>query len=323
MNKKRFPLYPAILLAVLAACAYPVYMGVSTLLSFLKSGAVDVSKYPRYVIPYAPLAAALITAIALMPLFMRRFKRYALPLLSLAGTAVFFLCELKLERMQVTEAASAMPLESWQYSLCVSTPEVLRAIGEPIYAQNNPAFKLHFYFISLVILLSVTHTAHGFMKMRWEEDYKKKKPLIMQLAAVAAFTGLCVLACFTAFFRNGTVNVPPLSAFLMAVFFLLFGITCGTYAGCLLHGKRGLLSLAVPALVATAATLLMYLGELVLMDGKLFTYGQGFLFEPLFGMPFAPADWAVILLSGALTYLLMRLMNKPCRLPAQPKSTPG
>lgn len=316
MKRKRFSAYSITLAAVLIACAYPMYMGIATLISFLKNGYVEALIYPRYVIPYAPLAAALIASVALLPLFMKRFKKRALLPLSLLGIAVFFACEIGLERMQVAEGAAALPLGAWQYSLCVATPEVLRAIGDPLYAPNNPAFKLHFYFIALVILLAVLQTAHAFVKMEKEKDYTKKKPLVLQLAAVVSFVGLCVLACFTAFFRNGTIEVSPLSAFLMIVFFLLFGVTFGTYLGCLFYGRRGWVSVLLPAAAAMAATLLMYLGELVLLDGKLFRFGQNFLFDPPAGFPFAPADVLVVLLSGIITWLLLRLVNRkplsPC-----------
>ena len=45
----------------------------------------------------------------------------------------------------------------------------------------------------------------------------------------------------------------------------------------------------------------MYIGELILLDGKLYRFGEGFFFSPMGSFPFAPVDLAVILLSGLLT----------------------
>ncbi len=312
MEKKRTSPYPILLALILLACAYPVYMGIATLISFLQNGAIHASAYPRYVIPYAPLSFALIIAAAFLPSFMKRFRRHGLLLLSLLGVILFFAFEFGLESMQVKEGANSLSLDAWQYSLCIATPEVLRALGEPSFAQGNPAFKLHFYFIAVVILLCVLHTAYGFMKMHREGSSKKKKPLVLQLVSLLVLIGLCILACFTAFFRNGTLNVSPLSAALMILFFLAFGIACGTYLGCLTYGKKKGLALFAPALAASAAACMMYLGELVLTGGKLFTFGRGFFFEPLFTTAFAPVDLAVILFSGAATYLILRsVQEKP------------
>ena len=46
------------------------------------------------------------------------------------------------------------------------------------------------------------------------------------------------------------------------------------------------------------------------MDGKLFCFGSGFLFEPIGSIPFAVIDFIVILVSGAVTYLIMSLINR-------------
>ena len=310
MEKKRISPYPLILSLILLACAYPVYMGVSTFAAFLRNGAIHASVYPRYVIPYAPLAFALIIAAALLPAFMKRFHRYALLYNSLLGILLFFSFEFALESMQVSDGTTALPLDAWQYSICVSTPEVLIALGEPVYVQGNPAFKLHFYFIALVILLCVLHTAYGFLKMHQDNNSEKNKPLVLQLVSITVFIGLCIWACFTSFYRNGTLTVSPLTAVLMIIFFLAFGIACGLYLGCLTYGRKKGLALFAPALAAVAATLLMYLGEMVLTDGKLFTFGQGFFFDRLAFITFAPVDLAVIFCSGAATYLILRSIRE-------------
>ena len=308
-NRKYAAFYAASLLVVFAASAYPVYMGYVTLSSYLRQGFVMAEAYPKYVIPYAPLSIAVMVITALMPVFYKRFRKFSLMIASIAGAAIFLLCEYGFEQIRIVEGYRELPLESWQYSLCVATPEVLKAIGEPIYAENNPAFKIHFYLIALVILLAVTHILHGFTRMIKEEEYHRKKMLIVQLAATVLFILLCILACLTAFYRTGTIVVPPLSAFLMGIFFIVFGIVSGISLSCLFQGRRKLLSVLSPSALSVATTLAMYAAELALMDGVLFRFGHGPFFTPIGGLPFAAVDIFVIFLSGAVTYILSSIIS--------------
>ncbi|KJS80074.1 MAG: hypothetical protein JM58_19090 [Peptococcaceae bacterium BICA1-8] len=299
------------LLTIVLASVYPIYMGVVTLGNYLQNGSIDVADYQKYIIPYTPICIALIASTALMPVIFKLFKRYTLPVVSLLGTVLFFAFEFGFEQIKVIEGYVEMPLESWQLSLCIATPEVLRSIGEPIYAANNPAFKIHFYIIAIVIILAVLNVIHGFSKMIREQDFSKKRPLTAQAVSVVLFIGLCILACFTAFYRNGTINISPLSAILMSVFFIVFGITVGTYCGSIFYGKSTLFSKIIPAIAASLTTLIMYIGELVLMGGVLFKYGKGFFFEPIEAIPFSAADILIILVSGGITYIVMQLLNNP------------
>ncbi|KUO69976.1 MAG: hypothetical protein APF77_04190 [Clostridia bacterium BRH_c25] len=309
MKYKNF--YLLSLFAIILASVYPIYMGVATMGSYLNNGAIDVADYKKYIIPYTPICIALIVSTALMPLIFKLFKRYALPAVSFLGTVLFFASEFGFEQIKVIEGYVEMPLESWQLSLCMATPEVLRAIGEPIYAAYNTAFKIHFYIIAIVIILAVLNVIYGFSKMLREQDFGKKRPLIAQAVSVLLFIGLCILACFTAFYRNGTINISTLSAILMSVFFIVFGITVGIYCGSIFYGKSKLFSKIIPAITASLTTLIMYIGELVLMGGVLFKYGNGFFFEPIAAIPFSAADIVIILFSGVITYIVMQLLHNP------------
>ena len=309
MKYKNF--YLLSLFAIILASVYPIYMGVATMGSYLNNGAIDVADYKKYIIPYTPICIALIVSTALMPLIFKLFKRYALPAVSFLGTVLFFASEFGFEQIKVIEGYVEMPLESWQLSLCMATPEVLRAIGEPIYAAYNTAFKIHFYIIAIVIILAVLNVIYGFSKMLREQDFGKKRPLIAQAVSVVLFIGLCILACFTAFYRNGTINISTLSAILMSVFFIVFGITVGIYCGSIFYGKSKLFSKIIPAITASLTTLIMYIGELVLMGGVLFKYGNGFFFEPIAAIPFSAADIVIILFSGVITYIVMQLLHNP------------
>lgn len=302
-------IYLLSLLIVVLASVYPIYMGVFTLYSYLQNGYVNVNSYQKYIIPYTPICISLIITTALLPLIFKLFKRFTLPVVSLIGSVLFFVSEFYFEQIKVIGGYVEMPLESWQLSLCMATPEVLRSIGEPIYAANNPAFKIHFYIIAIVIILAVLNVIYGFSKMSRDQDFGKKHSLIAQAVSVVLFIGLCILACFTAFYRNGTINISPLSAILMSIFFLVFGITVGIYCGSLFNTKVKLLTKIIPAIAASITTLIMYIGELVLMDGELFKYGYGFFFQPILGIPFSIVDITIILASGVITYIAMQLLN--------------
>lgn len=301
------------LFTVVLASVYPIYMGIVTYRSYLLKGFIDAAEYPKYIIPYTPMSIAIIISTALLPLIFKLFNRYTLPAVSLLGTTLFFVSELYFEKIKVVEgyitSTVAAPLESWQLSLCAVTPEVLRTIQKPIYAENNQAFKVHFYIIAIVIILAVLNVIYGFSKMLREQDFRKKPPLIAQTISVVAFIGLCILACFTAFYRNGTINISPLSATLMSIFFIVFGITVGIYCGSIFYGKSKWLSAIIPAVAASLTTIIMYIGELVLMGGVLFKYGNGFFFEPVAAIPFSMVDIAIIIVSGVITYILLKRLN--------------
>jgi len=256
------------------------------------------------------MCIAVIVAAALLPAIYRLSKPFSLVITSGVGVGLFLIGEMLFEKIKVVEGYTTMPLQSWQYSLCVATPEVLRSIGEPIYAENNPAFKVHFYMIAIVIILSVIGLLQGFMKFFTEGLHQKKKTLIVQAVCIVSFISLCILACFTAFYRNGTLYISPISAFLTGLFFIVFGITFGMYFAGHLHGKRKLLSILLPSIIAMLTTVAMYIGELVLMDGYLFIFGNGVFFEPLGPIPFSMCDILIILISGIITASLSILLNR-------------
>jgi hypothetical protein len=174
-----------------------------------------------------------------------------------------------------------------------------------LITEYSPVFKLHFYMISIIIILAVLGVTYGFHKMSLDHEYKKQKPLIIQLVSVIIFVGLCIFACFTAFFRTGEIVISPISAFLMTVFFLVFGITAGIYTGTWLYGKRKLFSMIIPAFIATATTIAMYIGEMVMMNWNLYRFGEGVIFNPIGTCPLAAVDILVIVSSGIITYFTL------------------
>ena len=295
---------------IIIVSVYPIYMGVCTLVANFQQGYVDATNYQKYIIPYAPICIALIVCTLLLPVVSRVFKKHTLLAITVLGTVLFFATEVGFEQIKVLSVDAQLPLESWQYSLCMATPEVLQSIGEATYAQNNPAYKIHFYIIALVIIWTVINVVYGFLKMYQDRNFEKKQPLMVQLICVVLFVALCILACFTAFYRNGTLNISPLSAGLMSVFFMVFGVTFGVYFGCVFYGKKKSLSIVIPTFIAATTTVAMYIGELILMGGVLFKFGSGFIFEPLGMTPFAVVDIIVILSSAIITYVIEMKLNK-------------
>ena len=185
---------------------------------------------------------------------------------------------------------------------------------EILMGDYNPAFKLHFYVISAVLILSVLNCLYGFGQLIKTGEKKRLKALILQSACSLLFLGLCILACFTAFWRDGNIRVSPLSAALMTVFFIMLGVTVGVFTGSFLLGRQRLVSILIPAVVSSAMTLLMYIGEMILLNGHLYSFGEGFIFTALPGIVLAPIDLLTIAVSGGVTALIFALLDrKPLR----------
>ena len=64
------------------------------------------------------------------------------------------------------------------------------------------------------------------------------------------------------------------------------------------------MAVTVPAVTASAVTLVMYIGEMILLSGHLYRFGDGFLFDGIPGIVLSPVDILMILLSGMITYCI-------------------
>ena len=307
-------------IGVLIASYYPLLMGVQVITNMIANGTVLKENYPKYIIPYTPICVAIIVGVLLMPLYIRRFKRFALLGGASIATGVFSVIELLFEQKVVVSTAEAVTkLEDWQMYMCYIPPE---GWGEPITTYKtqtavdilmgdyNPAFKLHFYMISVVLIITILNCLYGFGQIAMSDEKKRLKPLIIQSVCSLTFLGLCVLACFTAFWRDGSIQVSPLSAVLMTVFFVLFGITVGVFAGSFLLEKQEFISIWIPSIVSSVMTFLMYIGEMILLNGHLYSFGTGFMFTGLPGIVFAPIDLLIILAAACITALIFTLLKQ-------------
>lgn len=300
MNNKTFRRYYLLAcIGIIAASVYPLMMGVRVLTDMIRHGSVMIERYPKYVIPYTPISLALILGVLLIPLFQKFFQRFAFLAASIFSVGVFFLFE---RLMEIKIVVYEYNLENWQMWMCISfAPPRKWKAADILLGEYNPAFKLHFYLISAVIILSVLNCVYGFANMIRTGDQRRKKSLIIQAFSAAAFLGMCIWACFTAFYRTGEINVSALSAVLMAVFFIVYGVTTGAFTGSFMLGKRKAWSVVLPALVSSLTTLLMYIGEMILLSGRLYRFGTGFFFQGLPAIVLAPVDILIILVSGCIS----------------------
>lgn len=305
-------------IGVLIASYYPLSMGVRVISDMITNGTVLKENYPKYIIPYTPISIAIIIGVLLMPLCIKLFKKFALAGGGSIATGIFFAVELLFEqKVVVTTSETVTKLEDWQMFMCYVPPEgwgtttyKTQTAVDILMGDYNPAFKLHFYIISVVLIITILNCLYGFGLMIKSRDKKRCKSLVLQSICSATFLGLCILACFTAFWRDGGIKVSPLSAALMTIFFVMLGIAAGVFAGSFLLGKQKLVSVWIPAVIASVMTLMMYIGEMILLNGHLYSLGSGFIFRGFPGIVFAPIDLLVILSSGCITALIFALLNK-------------
>lgn len=312
MENKTFRKYYLFsLLGVLLASCYPIYMGISVIVDMIRYGTVYAENYPKYIIPYTPIALALLVCVALIPVALKYFEKYALLFGTVISTVLFFVFEFILERaVTVTRTVTGIfsTLEDWQMFMCYVPPNSFEERTwtevDVLMGEYSPAFKLHFYSISIVLIISILNCFYGFAKMIHTGDKSRRKSLVIQSVASGAFLGMCIWACFTAFYRNGDIQVSALSAVLMSVFFVLFGVTVGIYIESFTLNKKPLLSVWLPSVSAAVVTLVMYIGEMILLSGHLYRFGDGFFFAGIPGIILAPVDIVVILGSGVMTAII-------------------
>jgi len=301
---------------ILSASVYPIYMGIVMFFAYIQNGGINATDYPKYIIPYTPICISIIICALLLPFVYKYCKKFTLLFLSVLGIILFLGIEIGFEQITVFSVKEGIAdVGSWQTYLCVATPQVMQTIeyketiGQALAERYSPVFKVHFYLIALLIVLTVIGIVYGFYNMVYTQNFLKKRPLIAQLICVIISIGLCILACFTAFFRTGDINIPPFSAILMTIFFMIFGITGGVYTGTYLYKKQKLYSIIIPSIIAMVIIILMYFGEMVMMNWTLFKLGNGFMFERIGTIPFALIDILTIITSGIATYFILILLK--------------
>lgn len=314
MGNRRFrKFYIFSLTGVATASFYPIYMGILVLGEMLRNGAVPMENYPKYVIPYTPIALAVIGGVILIPILQKLPGKLDFGAGVMISTGIFFIAERLMETEILVQTEEKIPLESWQMSLCFVPPQQYQTrtwqAVDILLGGYNPAFKLHFYIISVVLVVSLLNCFYGFGRMIRQENDTRRKALTVQAVTSFSFLGMCIWACFTSFYRTGEITVSAVSAVLMAIFFALSGITVGVFAGSFTLGKSAKLSILLPAAVSAITTFIMYIGEMILLSGNLYRFGSGLFFDGMGDIVLAPADLLVILVSGGVTALVCRKLN--------------
>ena len=257
--------------------------------------------------PYTPANKY---SVALMPILHRAWGKYAQAGASGIALAVFIASELMLEKLVIVTGTVMTKLESWQMYMCYVPAEWFETrTWSPIdvlIGEYSPTFKIHFYAIAVALILTLLNSFYGFGRICQGEGRERLRALILQSVSTGLFLGLCILACFTAFWRTGELLVSPLSASLMCLFFMTFGVTMGIFTGSLLLRFSRAVCLGIAGGVASATALLMYIGELCLLHGHLYRFGTSFPFKGMGVLVLAPIDLLVILASGVLTWLILR-----------------
>lgn len=318
MKNKQFNRYYLLsCICLLIASYYPLSMGVRVITDIVVNGTVMKENYPKYIIPYTPICIAILIGVLIMPLCLKLFKRAALVGGTAIATGTFFVLEALFEqKVIVSTAETVTKLEDWQMFMCyippsetVTTYKTQTAV-DILMGNYNPAFKLHFYIISVVLIISILNCMYGFAQIIKSGEKKRCTSLLLQSICSFCFLGLCILACFTAFWRDGNIQVSPLSAILMTVFFILFGVTAGIFIGSFLLKKRKFVSIWIPSIISSIMTLLMYIGEMILLNGHLYSFGTGLIFKSIPGIVFAPIDLLTIVASGCINALIFSLLNR-------------
>ncbi len=323
MNKEYKRFYTVSLIALVALSAYPLYHGGRMLALSLANGALEPDQLARYVVPYAAVCAGLVLFAALQPLLLRLRGRWVLPSLMAAVYGVFFAIEQVLENIQINTnglasiqgSHPAPRLDMWQAMSCYISPEAVKAaelrerafIGENgfYYVVGNSAYKIHYYLISLILIVMACGLIYGLGRMFRDRDYAKKKAVILQGVSLAVLVSICAFANLTGFFCTTAPIQTPLASVLTCLFFVLLGLAAGVYTGSFLVGKGKSAALWIPSLTAAGVTVLMYVGEAVMMDGGLYRFGSGWFFAGLPGISLAPVDILIVLLSGSLTWFAL------------------
>ena len=335
MKNKQYRRFYALSLAALAALsAYPLINGARMAFLSLTNGSIEPWQYAKYVVPYTAICLAAILFAAFQPLLFKA-GRLAFPA-GLAGAwGVFFAAEQFFERIQIHSAgmslidpaslASSGPPEgfvsatadAWQASLCIILPPVIEqsssyaSSDRYLYVMADGSYKIHYYLISLVLITMVCGLVYGIGKMLRAGDRSGKKAIILQGVSAAALTALCVFANTTAFFRESQAIQTPLASVLTCLFFVVFGAAAGVYLGSFALRGGQLAGIILPAVTASAAVTLLYIGEAAMMAGRVYRFGRGFFFERFLpGLALAPVDIAVILAAGAAAWLILRAARK-------------
>ncbi len=339
LNKAYRRFYIVSLAVLILLSAYPVVNGLRIAYLSIVNGAVKPEQYAKYVVPYTAICLAIILFSAIQPILLK-MRRFSLTIGLLVSYIVFFLTERFFEGIKIHTTGMSLvdtssltieqlkdipfaTIDAWQASLCFVSPwtqgqsVVFASKDHYYYVLANNSYKIHYYFISLIIITMVCTLVYGLGRMIMSGDKSKAKQLILQGVSTLLMVSLCIFANTTAFFRKAQPIQTPIASLLTCLFFIALGVVIGVYIGSFLIGKEKLLGIGLPVLLSLTAVVLMYIGEAAMMNGNLYRFGTGWFFNGLPLILLAPVDMLVILLAGTGAYLILNKARKKDNWPSK------
>jgi hypothetical protein len=298
---KRF--YWTAFFILLILTAYPIAMGARIVVLQFMHGSIQPEDYANYVIPYTAVGLSILIPVILYPL-LSKLKRFSVPAASVLGSGLFLAVEFYIENVTLNSPEAQSTLQ-WQLASCIGTPAAMQAF-QKLYDNT---FKIHYFLISFTIILLVLGTVYSYGNVMFTKDRERKNMLRLQMVCIVLFIAFCIFANFTAFFRNAVDYLSPLSSLLTGAYFVILGLTFGSYLAGFLADRNKFVSVWLPAIAAFLVTSAMYYGEYKMLDGVLYRFGYSKFFQPLPYTVIAPADILVILASGALTAAIVGLIR--------------
>jgi len=327
-KNRRFYLISIAVITILSA--YPLINGIRMAAISAAKGAIEPEQYAKYVVPYTAICVSILLFAVLLPIFLK-LKRFAFPAGMISAYGVFFVVERFFETIQIhvagmtlidtstltpDNAGSAATADIWQAALCIVSPDMrgqsltYASQDSFLYVLGDQTYKAHYYLISLIMITMVCGLLYGIAKMLRDNDRLQMKPVFLRGASTAALVAMCVFANTTAFFRRADPIQTPLASALTGLFFVMLGAAAGIYAGSYLLKKDKRFGIGAPVLLSLCVTVLMYIGEAVMMKGKLYRFGTGWFFGGLPGIVLAPVDILIVLLSGAAAWMILAAARK-------------
>lgn len=329
MKKEYGKFYFTTMGILLLISAYPVIMGFKMMYLYIINGIIEPKQYIKGVIPYVAICLSLLIITALHPVFTKLFKKLQLLVTTALSIGLFVWIELIFESIKIntkqvfpiTGTQSADTIDIWQSSLCRISPQAIQAerVRQEVivqetnsfdYVSANGAYKIHYFLLSIIIVMVVTSIIYGFGKMAQTKDYSYKKSLILQLVSVIILLALCIFATITGFFRETSNYLSLIPSILTSTFFIILGACFGVYVGSFLMRKVKLVSKIIPAISAIFVCSAMYVGEYILLGGTFYRFGQSWFFQGVTRIVLSPADILIILITGIITYGIFAIFNR-------------
>ncbi len=125
---------------------------------------------------------------------------------SAVSVVLFFITELLLESRVIITATVRTTLESWQMFMCYMPPESFETrtwtAVDILIGEYSPLFKVHFYLISVIIILSILNCLYGFAQMILTKNRTRLNALIAQSVCTVSEPVCCLMRCQSSFSRQ-------------------------------------------------------------------------------------------------------------------------